>query len=50
MQDLNMLVCTDGRERTASEYEILLRNAGFAQVLAVRTGTPLDAILGLKGA
>ncbi len=48
MQDLNMLVCTDGRERTRSEYEHLLRSVGFAQVQALKTGTPLDAILGTK--
>jgi acetylserotonin O-methyltransferase len=48
MQDLNMLVCTDGRERSASEYEALLRDAGFRKVSAVLTGTPLDAVLAIK--
>jgi acetylserotonin N-methyltransferase len=48
MQDLNMLVCTDGRERSASEYETLLRNVGFGRVSAVQTGTPLDAVLAIK--
>jgi len=48
MQDLNMLVCTDGKERTLSEYEALLRNAGFHQISAKRTGAPLDAILAIK--
>jgi len=48
MQDLNMLVCTDGRERTRSEYQRLLRAAGFTGVQAVKTGTPLDAILATK--
>ncbi len=48
MQDLNMLVCTEGRERTLTEYEELLKGAGFATVEAKRTGTPLDAILALK--
>ncbi len=44
MQSLNMLVCTEGRERTLSEYEALLQEAGFSQVEGVRTGAPLDAI------
>ena len=48
MQDLNMLVCTEGRERTLTEYEGLLKAAGFATVDAKRTGTPLDAILARK--
>jgi acetylserotonin N-methyltransferase len=49
MQSLNMLVCTEGRERSAAEYERLLRAAGFAQVDARRTGTPRDAVLAIKG-
>jgi len=49
MQSLNMLVCTEGRERTLSEYSALLRESGFTQVSAQTTGTPLDAILALKG-
>ena len=32
MQSLNMLVCTEGKERSAGEYEALLRAAGFADV------------------
>ena len=48
MQCLNMLVCTEGRERTAAEYQALLRAAGFAQVEARRTGAPLDAVLATK--
>jgi len=48
MQSLNMLICTEGRERSAAEYEALLRTAGFSQVFAKRTGTPRDAILALK--
>jgi acetylserotonin N-methyltransferase len=48
MQDLNMLVCTDGKERTLSEYESLLRSAGFHQISAKRTGAPLDVILAMK--
>src|SRR5579884_3860544 len=38
MQDLNMLVCTDGRERTAAEYRDLLQAAGFSEVRFHRTG------------
>lgn len=49
MQSLNMLICTDGRERTQAEYAALLREAGFAGVEAKRTGAPLDAILAVKG-
>jgi acetylserotonin O-methyltransferase len=48
MQDLNMLVCTDGRERASAEYESLLRDAGFSQVRFHRTGLPVDAILATK--
>ena len=48
MQSLNMLVVTEGRERTAGEYEALLREAGFRSVEAGRTGAPVDAILGVK--
>lgn len=45
MQSLNMLVCTEGRERSESEFRALLEAAGFTGVEARRTGTPLDAIL-----
>jgi acetylserotonin N-methyltransferase len=48
MQDLNMLVCTEGRERTLGEYEALLRGVGFADVQGFRTSSPLDAVLGIK--
>ncbi len=48
MQSLNMLVCTEGRERTLPEYRALLEAAGFRSVEGRRTGTPLDAILALK--
>ncbi len=48
MQDLNMLVCTDGRERTAAEYQSLLRNAGFTEVRFHRTNLLVDAILAVK--
>jgi len=48
MQSLNMLICTEGRERSLPEYSELLRQAGFAEVTAVRTGKPVDAILARK--
>lgn len=48
MQSLNMIVCTEGRERTLSEYASLLEHAGFSSVEGVRTSVPLDAILAIK--
>jgi len=48
MQSLNMLVCTEGRERTLTEYAALLRAAGFAAVEGRRTGVALDAVLATK--
>ena len=48
MQSLNMLVCTEGRERSADEYAGLLRTAGFSRVESKRTGAPLDATLASK--
>ena len=49
MQSLNMLVVTEGMVRSLSQYERLLRDAGFADAEGRRTGTPLDAILAVKG-
>ena len=48
LQSLNMLVVTEGKERTAAEYEALLRQSGFGQVQARTTGRPLDAVLAIK--
>lgn len=48
MQSLNMLVCTEGKERSVSEYAELLKQAGFSSVEGKRTGKYLDAILALK--
>jgi acetylserotonin N-methyltransferase len=48
MQSLNMLVCTEGRERTAAGYRVLLERAGFGAVEARRTGGPLDAVLAIR--
>jgi acetylserotonin O-methyltransferase len=49
LQDLNMLVCTDGKERTAGEYEHLLTAAGFANYQFHRTNSLLDGILAHRG-
>lgn len=48
MQSLNMLVCTEGRERTEREYRELLEDAGFSSVECRRTGAPLDAVLAFR--
>jgi acetylserotonin N-methyltransferase len=48
LQSLNMLVVTEGKERTAQEYEALLHEAGFAEFQARSTGRPLDAMLAIK--
>lgn len=48
MQSLSMLICTDGKERTLSEYTRILQRAGFTQVEGRRTGFRLDAILAVK--
>ncbi|MBI4904321.1 MAG: homocysteine methyltransferase [Acidobacteria bacterium] len=48
MQSLNMLTCTEGKERTLAQYEALLREAGFSEVTGTMTGAPADAILARK--
>jgi acetylserotonin N-methyltransferase len=48
MQDLNMLVCTDGRERTFTEYRAILEAVGFTAIDFRRTGSLIDAILAAK--
>src|ERR1700722_4931525 len=48
MQSLNMLIGTEGRERSAAGYEALLRAAGFSNVESRVTGAYLDAILAVK--
>ncbi len=48
MQSLNMLVVAEGRERRLSQFERLLRPAGFVTVEGKHTGLALDAILALK--
>jgi acetylserotonin N-methyltransferase len=48
MQSLNMLVVTEGKERSVTDYTHLLRSAGFGEVEGRRTGARLDAVLALK--
>jgi acetylserotonin N-methyltransferase len=48
MQSLNMLVCTEGRERSVEEYRELLESCGFEQLEGRRTGAPLDAVLAIR--
>ncbi len=48
LQSLNMLVCTEGRERTAAGYRQLVEQAGFTQFQLCQTGRPLDAMLAIK--
>jgi acetylserotonin N-methyltransferase len=48
LQSLNMLVCTEGRERTLTEYRQLLEEAGFKQVEGKVTGAYLDAVIARK--
>jgi acetylserotonin N-methyltransferase len=48
LQDLNMLTCTEGKERTLSEYKELLTRVGFTDVRGCRTPSPLDAVLAVK--
>jgi acetylserotonin N-methyltransferase len=45
MQSLNMLICTEGKERTLEEYRALLQAAGFSNVEGQKTGKAVDAIL-----
>ncbi len=48
MQDLNMLVVTEGKERSLSQYSELLQSIGFRKIIASRTDKPLDVILAYK--
>jgi acetylserotonin N-methyltransferase len=48
LQSLNMLVCTEGKERSAAEYRALLLEAGFSEVQARETGSVVDAVLAVK--
>lgn len=48
MQSLNMLICTEGRERTFAQYQELLLEAGFSKVEGRISGKPVDVILAVK--
>ena len=48
MQDLNMLTCTEGRERTLGDYRTILERAGFTNVQGHVTPRPIDAVLAIK--
>jgi acetylserotonin O-methyltransferase len=48
MQNLNMLVIAEGKERTLTQYGALLGKVGFAAVRAAVTDSPLDCILAQK--
>jgi acetylserotonin N-methyltransferase len=48
MQSLNMLVVTEGQERSLPEFTRLLNAAGFTHIEGKRTGVALDAILAVK--
>jgi acetylserotonin N-methyltransferase len=48
MQNLNMLTCTEGKERTLGEYKALLRQVGFTEIASRRTDSPLDVVLACK--
>ncbi|KAM3862480.1 acetylserotonin O-methyltransferase [Diretmus argenteus] len=48
LYSLNMLVQTEGQERTASQYAALLTAAGFTSIQDRRTGKIYDAVLGRK--
>jgi hypothetical protein len=45
---LNMLLQTEGRERTEAQFRALLSSAGFCDIQLRRTGGTYDAILGRK--
>lgn len=48
MQNLGMLLYTEGKERTLTEYRALLERVGFSSVTGSTTSSPLDAVLALK--
>ncbi|KAI8852815.1 S-adenosyl-L-methionine-dependent methyltransferase [Chytridium lagenaria] len=48
LQDINMMVQTGGRERSEEEFREMLQEAGFVDVVVVRTGKYLDVVLGYK--
>jgi acetylserotonin N-methyltransferase len=48
MQSLNMLTCTEGKERTLGEYRALLEQSGFRNIEGRVTSSPLDAVRAIK--
>jgi acetylserotonin N-methyltransferase len=48
MQNLGMLLYTEGKERTLTEYRALLERVGFSEVKGSTTSSPLDAVLATK--
>jgi acetylserotonin N-methyltransferase len=48
LQSVNMLVCTEGRERSLPEYRALLESEGFTSVQGHVTGQVLDAVYARK--
>ncbi|XP_071404387.1 acetylserotonin O-methyltransferase isoform X2 [Pithys albifrons albifrons] len=48
LYSMNMLVQTEGKERTAAEYSKLLEAAGFGVIQVKRTRKLYDAVLGRK--
>jgi acetylserotonin O-methyltransferase len=48
MQNMGMLLYTEGKERTLTEYRALLTQVGFGEVTGATTPTPLDAVLAVK--
>lgn len=48
MQSLNMLLGTEGRERSFAQYAELLGEAGFGELEGKVTGLPIDAVLAVK--
>ncbi len=48
LQSINMLLCTEGKERSPSEYEALVSESGFRSFAFRRTGQPVDVMLAVK--
>ncbi len=48
LQDINMLIVTEGQERSLSQYAKMLTGIGFRQIQACKTSVPLDVILAFK--
>lgn len=48
LQNLNMLLVAEGKERTLGEYSALLKQVGFSDIQGRTTTAPLDAVLAVK--